>query len=121
AIEIQGFFEVTHPQHHMQQAEIVLRAHVFVLKGCFKKLWPLQCRHHKGLCKVPGDCRKSGRRAYPAIMAEKVASATTTPSTLALPAKRQTLPRLCSLLTSRCRLSPGVTGRRKRALVMDMK
>ena len=44
------------------------------------------------------------------IIAAKVASATTLPSTLTSPENFQTLPRLRSFVTCTCRWSPGTTG-----------
>src|SRR5260370_3921424 len=55
------------------------------------------------------------------IMAAKVASAATLPSTRALPENFQTLARLCTFSTCNSRRSPGTTGRRKRPPSIDMK
>jgi hypothetical protein len=55
------------------------------------------------------------------IMAAKVASATTRPSTVASPLNFHTLMRRCTFVTLMRSWSPGTTGRRNFALSIDMK
>src|SRR5580693_546798 len=91
-IESERFVEILHPDHRVQHA---------VVGGGIGHQPLLYCRSR--------------------IMAAKVASAATLPSTNALPENFQTLARLCTFSTCNSRRSPGTTGRRKRTPSIDMK